>query len=75
MPNTTDTTAPNTPSPYDINRDGHVSVADAVILARLLSEDDTLNTDSVAIELADIDGDQMLTILDVRILLRRIAEM
>lgn len=51
----------------DLNGDGTRSVADAVLLSRLLAEDDTAEIASP--DQADVDADGLLTLLDVTALL------
>ena len=61
----------------DYNGDGDVSLADAVMLARFLAEDDSLTADEIAGILnakPDRDEDGMVTILDIRALLRKLEE-
>lgn len=55
----------------DLDGDGALAAADAVLLARVLAEDETAA--SADLSHADIDADGLLTLLDVTALLRRIA--
>lgn len=48
---------------YDFNADGAFSVADIVLFTRVLAEDPTVN-----LPVCDVDGDEILTILDVGML-------
>ena len=57
--------------PGDLNRDGALTLADAVQLGRLLAEDPAA---SVNPDAADTDSDGILNILDLDKLLREIAE-
>ena len=59
----------------DINGDGALSVSDAVWLCRFIAEDPAI--DSLTLELlhpaeGDTDGDGMLTVLDVAVILRKL---
>ena len=75
------TTAPATdvqsdnPLADDINGDGDVSVADAVMLARLIGEDSTLTpqqTGGILIAGLDQNHDALITLLDVHVLLKKL---
>ncbi len=60
----------------DYNGDSEVSVADAVLLARFVAEDDTLEKkviQAITLETADFDKDGLLTVMDVRKLLRSLT--
>jgi hypothetical protein len=61
----------------DMNQDGSLSVADAVLLACFISEDTTL-TDGQIGKILDaephFDGDGLVTILDVAALLKKLGE-
>ena len=59
----------------DINLDGSINVSDAVLTARIIAEDATLNLTSTGMNNADVDGDGLLTIHDTATLLRRLAKM
>ena len=59
----------------DVNIDCEINVSDAVLTARIISEDETLNLTSTGIGNADVDGDGLLTIHDTATLLRRLAKM
>lgn len=71
----TTTTTETTANSGDFNHDGEVSVADAVLLARFVAEDDTLTenqiTDLVSAE-PDLDEDGLVTIMDVMVLLKKL---
>lgn len=72
---TTTETTPETPVKGDYNGDGKCSVADVVLLARLLAEDPALTADQVqAILLADPDlnGDAVFDLRDIRELLGKL---
>lgn len=60
--------------PGDLNGDSIVSTADAVLLARLVAEDETLSLDADAMDAADFDGDGLLTMLDVMRALQKVSE-
>ncbi len=60
--------------PGDLNRDSIVSTADAVLLARLVAEDETLSLNADAMDAADFDGDGLLTMLDVMRVLQKVSE-
>ena len=57
----------------DVNLDGAVSVADAVLLARVIAEDTTVNVKPQGLSNADIDEYTGLTADDVDLLLRIVA--
>lgn len=57
----------------DVNIDCEINVSDAVLTARVISEDATLNLTSTGMSNADVDGDGLLTILDTATLLRKLA--
>lgn len=73
---TTATTAePVTPAEGDYNGDGEVSIADAVMLARIIAEDDALTEEEIGIILAakpDKDEDGMLTLPDLRTMVKKL---
>ncbi|MBQ8920934.1 MAG: dockerin type I repeat-containing protein [Oscillospiraceae bacterium] len=61
----------------DMNGDGTVSVADAVLLARFIAEDESLSNDQIDKILhakPDQDNDGFITILDVAMLLKKLSE-
>ena len=58
----------------DLNCDGQVTIADAVMLHRLLNEDTTLQITPQGIENADSDLNGILSIIDVRSALAKAAE-
>ena len=49
----------------DIDRDGTVSAADAVLLSRILAEDTSLDLSAIDMDAADTDADGMITIADL----------
>lgn len=55
----------------DLNGDGVLTAADAVLLSRLLAEDETAAPADFS--QADFDADGLITLLDITALLRRIA--
>ena len=57
----------------DLNYDGRISVSDAVMLSRFIAEDQTLTLTEQCILNADFDGDGMVTLTDIRALLKKIA--
>jgi hypothetical protein len=57
----------------DLNLDCRTTVADAVMLARLTAEDQTVNITDAGLANADVDSDGNMTALDVTALLREIA--
>ena len=59
----------------DINIDCEINVSDAVLIARIISEDATLNLTSTGMGNADVDGDGLLTLHDTATLLRRRANL
>ena len=59
----------------DINIDCEINVSDAVLIARIISEDATLNLTSTGMGNADVDGDGLLTLHDTATLLRRLANL
>lgn len=74
----TGTTTPDPPQPQriagDIDSDGVLTVADAVLLSRLLAEDKTLTLSVLNLENADCDGQSGLTLSDVMAILRQLAQ-
>lgn len=58
----------------DLNIDGIIDVSDAVMLARLVSEDSTLQIHALGLANSDVDDDGMLTVLDICKLLEQIAK-
>lgn len=61
----------------DYNGDKEITIADAVLLARFVSEDTTLTEeeiDKILIAEPDYDGDELVTILDVTTLLKKLGE-
>jgi hypothetical protein len=58
----------------DYNGDGELNIADAVILARFVSEDDTLKAeqiDNIVQAKPDQDDDGIVTLLDVITILKK----
>lgn len=60
--------------PGDLNCDGQITIADAVMLYRLLNEDTTLPITPQGIENADSDLNGILSIMDVRSALAKVTE-
>ena len=60
---------PAKPAQGDFDGSGKVDTADAVLFCRFLSEDAAADYTAFTPELADLDGDGLLTLLDVRRLL------
>ena len=58
----------------DVNGDGQVTVADAVMLARIAAEDTTLKCDDRMTERADVDKSGGVTIIDCTLLLKMLAQ-
>ena len=56
----------------DLNNDGSVSVADVVLLCRLLSEGTSLAAVALQWDTMDMDSDGMLTVSDVMCILKMI---
>lgn len=60
----------------DLNSDGVVSVADAVILSRYIAEDNTLPAKQITLinnsDAADLNGDHLITAADVRALMKQL---
>lgn len=69
MAKNAETTHENPVSPAlcsgDVNGDGVLSVGDAVLLCRYVSEDENLNAESLHVDIADMNGDSLLTVEDV----------
>lgn len=63
--------AADVPQPGDMDGDLALTAADAVLLARVLAEDETLA--DIDFACADVDADGMLTLLDLHALLKVIA--
>lgn len=57
----------------DLNKDGEVDVMDAVLLARLTAEDTDIPVSESGIVNADADGDGLLTLRDVTLILEKAA--
>ena len=63
------------PQNGDMNGDGEITVADAVLLARFVTEDDTLTeeqVDGILNEKPDLDEDGLVTVLDIRAILKKL---
>ena len=61
--------------PGDVNRDSVTDVRDAVLLCRIVTEDDGVCSDDPdALPLADLDGDEMLTVQDLILLLEKLNQ-
>lgn len=58
----------------DMNEDGKLTVSDAILLSRVSVGDVTLSLSDEALAAADVDGDGLITSLDVTAVLRRIAK-
>lgn len=59
--------------PNDVNGDGKVTVSDAVMLARIIAEDNTVELKGGEIDRADINGSGMIDSDDLTTLLKLIA--
>lgn len=57
----------------DLNCDGKVTIADAVLLHRLIAEDDTVVITVQGIENADCDSDGVFSLMDVHVALEKAA--
>ena len=57
----------------DLNIDCEINIADAVMLARLAAEDDSLQITDTGMDNADVNQDGLITILDTAVLLRELA--
>lgn len=57
----------------DLNGDGIISAADAVMLAKLVAEDEALSLTADALNAADVDEDGLVTILDAAAVLRTVS--
>ena len=71
---TTTTAVPQEPLKGDYNKDGEVTIADAVLLARFIAEDNALTEgllDGITDENPDYDGDGIVTVLDIRALIKK----
>lgn len=67
--------APTVPVSGDYNSDGEVTVADAVLLARFISEDISLTSEQIEGILnhePDQDGDNLITIMDIAAILKKL---
>lgn len=58
----------------DVNRDGRVTVADAVMLARIVAEDKTVSVGEQGLINAELDGTAGLSAADVTLLLKYLAK-
>ena len=65
--------APAAPMTGDVNCDGKISVADAVMLARIAAEDTTVQLKAFSQRNADLNGDSKQNAEDTAILLKQIA--
>lgn len=61
------------PAAGDLNGDGRFSVSDAVLLTRILNEGQGISELSVRWDQADVNGDGMLDLFDLRMMLNRLA--
>lgn len=59
--------------PGDINEDGKVTVSDAILLARIVAEDQTVKVSDQGLKNADINGKDAITADDTTLLLKMIA--
>ena len=57
----------------DIHLDGRLTIADAVLLVRLLTEDGSAPIDPETLDRSDVDRDGVLTVLDTSALLKLLA--
>ena len=57
----------------DINLDGKVTVADAIMLSRYVAEDTTVSITAEGLAAADLNSDGLTTADDVIVLLRSLA--
>ena len=55
---------------YDLNQDGEQSIADTVLLCRIISEDMTISYEQMDTSKLDFNEDGLVTILDVAVFLR-----
>lgn len=63
-------------APGDFSYDGSRNVADAVLLARFLSEDDTLTAEqinNILLATPDLNADGLITVQDMQVLLQKIC--
>ena len=58
----------------DINRDNKITVADSVMLARIIAEDTALQVTAENLAAADADGDGELTVNDITFTLKLLSE-
>lgn len=58
----------------DVNSNGTVSISDAVLLSRLLSEDSAAVLTQPGLENADMNSDQQLSASDLSVLLRKLSQ-
>lgn len=57
----------------DVNSDGQITVADGVMLARVVAEDTTVSISEQGLANADVNGDGEITANDTTALLKRLA--
>lgn len=58
----------------DLNSDRQVTIADAVVMHRFLTEDIRFSdSNSNTVRYADLDGDGVITLLDLRLILRKLT--
>lgn len=57
----------------DVNRDGGVNVSDAILLARILAEDTTVNAAEMGLQYADLNDNGLPDPDDLTLLLKRLA--
>ena len=68
-----DTTAPKKRTPGDVNEDSKVTVADAILLARIVAEDGTAKVSDQGKLNGDVDGESGLSPNDTTLVLKYIA--
>ncbi len=71
------TTEQQAPKDGDVNGDGEVTIADAVLLVRFVTEDGTLTAEQIRCIMdhkPDQNGDGQVTVMDVAVLLKALSE-
>ena len=58
----------------DLNEDGRINVQDAILLARIVTEDKTVKVNSNMLAAADVNGDGEIDIFDTVALLKQIGD-
>ena len=74
-PSTVIHAAPKKTNSFDINDDGRVSIADAVLLSRYVGEDNTITMPEAGKSRTDCNGDGIVDMSDVVKILRVIARL